>query len=510
MEESNAIETFLRTEIRRLDEGARLPGVRTLQTQFRASPLTIQRTVARLVAEGLVVTRPGDGSFVARPTTHRATTHHATTHHATTHRSNPSGNQSGDLAASFEHHVGSDGATDERFDHTWQAAVLGRAPIVPRGLDHLVTAERPGVLALDGGFPDRSLQAHHLLTRAAVRAAKRSESWERCLPGGLEPLRRYFANELGAGFDADDIVITPGVQSAIDSIFRSFSRIGDAVIIEEPSYPGAIAAASFAGLRAIPVPSDRDGMRTDLFADAVARSGARLAFVQPRHSNPSGSVLLPERRRELLDTAHRFGMFIVEDDWVRDLDLDTDAAGQTRATPPPLATDDPFGHVLYLRSVSKVTAPGMRIGAIAARGPAAARLRAVRLISDFFASPHLQATLIELFEDRAWKRHLEFLRTSLRTRRAALIDALSAEAPALELAPSHGGVALWARLPDLVDEAAFVSQCRARGVVVGAGRNYWLSEPPSGQARISFAAAPADALGEAASRIGAALSALAS
>ncbi len=383
-------------------------------------------------------------------------------------------------------------------DFTWQSGVLGRAPQVPGGLDHLRTQSGPGVLVLDSGFPDVSLQAQSLLSRSATRAAKRPEAWDRCVPEGLERLRRAFASDLGPTFSAADVVITPGAQAAIDSIFRSFARPGDSILMEEPSYPGAIAAATFAGLNVVPIPTDGNGMRTDYIAAAVERTGARLVFVQTRHANPTGTCLSVERRVELLEVAQRFGMFIIEDDWVRGIDLDG-------PTLPPLVQQDEHGHVLHLRSVSKISAPGMRIGAIVAKGPAVARLRAVRTIADFFASPLLQVTLCEVFEDRSWERHLVHLRTELRMRRDALVNALTEYAPGLTFNVPNGGVVLWARLPAGVDEASFVGDCRSRGVAVGAGRDYWLSEPPSGFVRLSFASSDVPGLVEAAQRIGAAL-----
>lgn len=430
--------------------------MRDLQRRFSASPLTIQRTFQRLAIEGLVTTRPGDGSFVAQ-------------------RSTPA----------------------SALDFTWQSTVLGRAPQIPAGLDHLKERQPPGILALDGGFPDISLQPQALLSRATIRASRLPDAWDRCLPEGLDRLRAYFAAELGGNFNENDVVITPGAQSAIDSILRSFTRPGDAVLVEEPCYPGVIAAATLSGLQLIPIPTDQNGMRTDFLEAAAERSGARLVFVQPRHANPTGAVLSAERRVELINVAQRLGMFIVEDDWVRDLDLD-------RPSPPPLALLDPTGHVLYLRSLSKVSAPGVRLGAVIARGPAVARLRAVRLIADFFASPLLQCTVLEFMQDSAWLRHLQSLRTELRQRRDVLTELLQEQLPELQFTTPAGGVALWCRLPSFLDETMFVAGCRSRGVLVGPGRAYWLSEPPSGHVRISFAGVTQVGIAEAVPRIAAA------
>jgi DNA-binding transcriptional MocR family regulator len=196
----------------------------------------------------------------------------------------------------------------------------------------------------------------------------------------------------------------------------------------------------------------------------------------------------------VLALARKFGTFVVEDDWVRDLDLEPD-----RPSLPPLVVDDTHGHVLYLRSFSKASAPGIRIAAVVARGPAWSRLRAARLLTDFFASPLLQETMVEVLTSAAWPRHLKGLRAELRFRRDALVRALAEHSPSMVIEPPLGGVVAWARLPSGTDEVRFVDACRSRGVRVGAGRPFWLAEP------LSFAGADASTLTSAARRIGAAL-----
>ena len=443
-----------------------MPSVRALQRELHASPVTIQRSVARLVAAGLLVTKPGDGTFVADSPTRQL--------------------------------VGEE--RQSLLDTSWQAAVLGRAPSVPTGIDHLGSLATGGEVVLDNGFPDLTLQPHELLARSGAAAARRPQSWDRCLPEGMAKLRRLVAAELGPSFALSDVLITPGAQAALDSIFRTFVRAGDPILVEEPGYPGAIGAAILAGLVPTPVPADRDGMRTDELERALATTGARLIVVQPRHANPSGATLSASRRADVLNLARRFGAFVVEDDWVRDLDLEPD-----HPSPPPLALDDEHGHVMYVRSFSKASAPGMRIAAVAARGPAWSRLRAARLLADFFAAPLLQETMAEVLESPTWPRHLKSLRTELRHRRDALVQALQREAPELDIEVPSGGVVLWARLPGDVDESAFVDACRGRGVRVGPGRPFWLAEPPAAFVRLSYAGAEAASLVSAAARIGAAL-----
>jgi DNA-binding transcriptional MocR family regulator len=452
------VDAYLRGRCAKGRAGDRLPAVRALQERFHVSPITVQRVVRKLVMEGLAVTRPGDGTFIGRESS----------------------------------------AAPPPIDHTWQMVVLGRSTPVPGGLDHLAAAPDAAMLSLDNAFPDAGLQAQELLAKATIRVARRSDAWDRCDPQGTAKLREIFANEVGRPFTADNVLVTPGAQAALDSIFRTLARPGDAVVLENPCYPGAIVAATLSGLTPAPVPTDEHGVLPDALAAVIARTGARLVVLQPRHANPTGSILSADRRSEVLGIAREFGCFVVEDDWVRDLDLDG-------PTGPPMLLDDEHGHVIYLRSLSKSAAPGLRLAALIARGPALKRLTSARLAADFFVAPLLQAAAADVLESTAWQRHLVAMRSELAHRRDALLAALTAHAPALSCRAPGGGVALWVGLPAGVTDIALVQACAERGVRIAPGRNFFLAEPTQSFVRLAYASADAKALATAASRIGAAL-----
>jgi DNA-binding transcriptional MocR family regulator len=459
--QDNSVEGYLRGVCSRGRPGERLPSVRELQQRFSVSPVTVQRVVRQLVMEGRAVTRPGDGTFITRPAV-------------------------ADLGA---------------VDHSWQTVVLGRSPVVPGGLEHLTHERTSGTIALDNAFPDPNLQAHDLLAKAAARCVRRADAWDRCPPQGIPLLREVFAAELGAPFTAADVLITPGAQAALDSIFRVLARPGDPVVLEDPCYPGAVVAATLSGLVPTPVPTDDHGVLPYSLAEVLARSGARLVVLQPRHANPTGSVLSTERRAAVLAVAQEFGCFVVEDDWVRDLDLDG-------PTGPPLIADDQHGHVISIRSLSKASAPGMRIAAVTARGPALARLVSARLAADFFAAPLLQATAAELLMAPGWQRHLLTLRATLADRRDTLVHALAEHAPALTTTAPRGGVALWVHLPAGLDETALAAECAGRGVRVAVGGTYELTASGTGHLRLAYGKDDPATLVTAAERIGAAVRSL--
>lgn len=446
------IVSSLQREVARLAPGDRLPSSRDLVRRHGVSPVTVARAIAQLAAEGAVVTRPGSGTFVAARRSQAAEP-----------------------------------------DTSWQAVVLGdRSVAAPRGL---VGPPPDEAVALAGGYLHRSLQPGRALAAALARAARRPDAWDRAPTMGLEPLRAVFARLVGGDVEPGDVLVTGGGQGALSMAFRAVAAPGSPLLVESPTYPGALAAARAAGLRPVPVPMDGDGVRPDLLADAFATTGARLLYCQPTFHNPTGAVLAPERRRQVVEVARAAGAFLLEDDFARHL-------GHGGPVPRPLVADDRDGTVVYLTSLTKPASPSLRIGALVARGPVLERLRAMRLVDDFFIARPLQEAALELVSTPAWDRHLRALAAALRQRCAALVGALAREAPAWvpERVPA-GGLHLWVRAGDAdgVAEAA-----RARGVAVASGRDYFAAEPQGSYLRLGFAAA-ADAgeLAEGARRLGA-------
>jgi DNA-binding transcriptional MocR family regulator len=430
-----------------LPTGSKLPSYRVLQQRYRLSPATVQRLLAVLAQRGLVMTRPGSGTFTAAR------------------------RQSRGLP-----------------DVSWQTLALGsRAGLGPE-LERLIEPPPPEALPLASGFLDETLQPLGLLAAAASRAGRRPQVWSRLPSQGLPELRSYFAAETGAAMTAQDVLITPGGQAALSAVFRHLCAPGDPVVVESPTYVGALAAARAAGLILVPVPSDQGGVLPEALADVLARTGARLAYLQPRYTNPTGAVLAPHRRAAVLAAAASRGAFIVEDDWVRDLDL-----GQ--ASPPPLVSMDDDGHVIYLRSLTKPVAAGLRVAGLAARGPALARLRRGRISDDLFVAPVLQQIALDVLTAAGWPRHLGSVRRALRERRDTLAAAVRKLLPDCDLtAIPGGGLHLWLRLPDHCSDADVAEACAARGLVVSPGRSCFAGEPPGSYLRLSYGAADAGTL----------------
>ncbi|PYC77408.1 GntR family transcriptional regulator [Streptomyces tateyamensis] len=461
---------LLRSALGRYSLGEKLPSSRSLVQRYQVSPVTVSRAIAALAAEGLVVARPGAGVFRADPA-----------------RSAP--------AAA---------------DTSWQEVALSAEAGVPpsraadaSGVLDALTLAPPEVVDLNSGYLHPSLQPERALAAALARAGRRPGAWSRPPVDGLPELRAWFARDIADSLTAAEVLIAAGGQSALTTALRSLAPPGAPVLVESPTYPGLLAVARAAGLRPVPVPVDQDGVRPELLADAFAASGARLLVLQPLFQNPTGAVLAGSRRAAVLAVARAAGAFVVEDDFARRL-VHADAA----AVPPPLIADDTDGVVVHVRSLTKATSPNLRVAALAARGPALARLRAVQTVDSFFVPRPLQETALELVAAPAWGRHLRMLAGALRDRRSALAGAVAARLGPHWLPEQlpYGGYQLWLRVPQGRTPEALAAAALRTGVAVTPGSPYFTAESPAGHLRLSYAYAESvEQLVEGAARLGRAL-----
>ncbi|KQP53734.1 PLP-dependent aminotransferase family protein [Agreia sp. Leaf283] len=442
---TSAIERHLRRLVESRPAGSRLPSTRALVTEHSASPLTVQRAVQRLVGEGLIETRPGAGSFVARP---RAVRH---------------------------------------ADFAWQTTALGEARADASAVGTAMASVAPSVITMHSGYPIEELLPGRLVRAALSRAARGASALARGPVDGQPELRSWFAGEIApvgasAPVSSDDVMITPGGQSALSSIFRALAAQGDAVIMESPTYWGAIAAARQAGLRVIPVARGSHAPSASELDDAFASSGARLFYAQPHFANPTGAQWSRDERRDILAVVRARGAYLIEDDWAHDFAIEGDVH--------PLVADDADGHVVYIRSLTKSLSPSLRVGAVIARGPALARIQADRTVDDLYVSGVLQSAALDVVRDPGWRSHLGRLRVQLRDRRDELARQVEAHlgAGALTFLP-RGGLNLWVRLADNVDVAGLVARSRAAGVMVAPGADWFPAEPTGSFIRLNYSGA---------------------
>jgi DNA-binding transcriptional MocR family regulator len=363
----------------------------------------------------------------------------------------------------------------------WQAVPLSDRSVDTSRLAFLLRPPPEGVISLASGYPGSDLVPKRALAAAVGRVARRSDVWDRPPVAGILELRRWLARTLGGPIEPDHVVVTTGGQAGLSTAFRAILPPGAPILVESPTYLGALAVAKSAGLRPVPVPVDSGGIQLDQLSEAFAATSARALYVQPTFQNPTGMTLAEDRRDRLLQMCAAAGAFVIEDDYARWL-------SHERPAPAPLAARDTAGRVVLIASLTKSISPGFRIGALVGRGPALERLRSLRLVDDFFVARLIQEAALELVTSPAWTRHLKTVSTALAVRRDTLARALARYTPELRMVGlPAGGMHIWVRLPDGMDDQVVADRAEAGGVLVAPGRPFYAAEPPAGYLRLSYA-----------------------
>lgn len=456
--------TALRAWIAHAAPGARLPSNRALMAEHGASPVTVQKAMRRLSALGLIDSRPGVGTFARAARTVR------------------------------------------QADYAWQTAALGTPPSRMPVLSSTQRTAAPDAIALHSGYPAPELLPERLVRQALARAARLDAAVLRSPAAGSPDLQAWFAGELASAApvgvtpaSARDALIISGSQSGLSSIFRAVVGVGQPLLIESPTYWGAILAAAQTGVELVPVPAGPDGPDPDAVERAFAETGARGFYAQPAFANPTGAVWPEATRAAILEIVRQRGAFLIEDDWAHDLAIDAD--------PRPIAAEDEDGHVIYLRSLTKSVSPALRVAAVIARGPARDRILADRAAESMYVSGLLQAAALDVVTQPAWRTHLRGVREQLRARRDLLLDALLDHAPTATVeAVPRGGLNLWVRLPEGSDAEHVVRECAARGVILAPGSEWFPAEPSGAFVRLNYSGENPERFPEAARTLGATLS----
>src|SRR5829696_5856759 len=371
--------------------------------------------------------------------------------------------------------------------------------------DILALTQRPGMISFAGGLPAPEL-FDGPGTRAAFAAALADAAVGRTLQysttEGDPALRAAVAARLtarGLPTHADELLITSGSQQALTLIATVLLEPGDTVLVEEPSYLAALQAFQLAGASIVPVPCDDDGLDPDSVAELAARHAARLLYTIPTFQNPTGRTLPLERREALVAHARRLRFWVLEDD----------PYGELRYSGAPLAplatiADDGNRHgdgrddlVLSLSTLSKIAAPGLRIGWV--RAPAVLRkpLTIAKQAADLHSSTVDQAAAARWLEATDLDERVGVLRAEYGARRDALLAGL---AGALPPGASHnrpdGGMFVWARLPDGWDAAELLDRALAHDVAFVPGFPFFAGPPDPSALRLSFTTHGPDEIAE--------------
>jgi DNA-binding transcriptional MocR family regulator len=290
--------------------------------------------------------------------------------------------------------------------------------------------------------------------------------------------------EVGPG----EILITSGVTQGLALAAAALAEPGAVVLVEQPTYIGFLHQLRMAGLQPISVPVDAGGIRLDLLDKVAAQARPRFLYTIPTFQNPTGTCTLPDHRRELLALARTHRFYIVEDDLYAGLAYDAPA-------PPALKAADASDLVIYLTSFSKVLMPGLRLGCVVAPRHLQEKLLSLRLAADLVSPSLTQRALARFLQGGGLRRHLRRVLPTYRTRRDALLTAMSANLPpAVQWTHPPGGFCTWLTLPRRRSGGELIPRMLQQGWEIAPG-DVFLAQPSSDQhLRLCFGNLPADAL----------------
>jgi GntR family transcriptional regulator/MocR family aminotransferase len=453
----------------RLRPGDSLPGSRRLAGSLQVHRNTVLAALAELTAEGWIEAAPCRGTFVTRAIVHP-------------------------VGRPFSRRLG--------LRTQVPAAVPFALPEPPAA--YRPPSLPPGTLNLSNGSPDVRLVPVVAIGRAYRRVLGRrgANLLGYSDPEGHAALRRALSSMLtsarGLTAGSGDVLITRGSQMALTLVARALLRPGDTVAVEELGYRPAWEAFRAAGASVVPVAVDGDGVDVDALRRLASRTALRAVYVTPHHQYPTTVTLKAARRIALLALARDARIAIIEDDYDHEFHYD----GRPVL---PLASADRAGLVVYIGTLSKILAPGLRIGYIVAPPAVLRSAAAVRSLLDIQGDQASEAAVAALIEDGELQRHVARVRRVYANRRQILADSLHRQfGDGVEFTLAPGGMALWVHLRLSVDIEAWARRSVGHGVSWYTGRRYAFDGRPMPFARFSFAWLNERELPEAVSRMAAA------
>ncbi len=303
-------------------------------------------------------------------------------------------------------------------------------------------------------------------------------------PTGYSPLRHYLHElgiESGELQPADEIMVTNGCQQALDLLQRILITRGDTVAVEDPVYPGIQQVIARAGARLVGIPVGPDGIEIERLEATLALERPKMLIVTPNFQNPTGRTLPLGSREAILRLVREHGAIVAENDTYADLRYQG-------AHVPSLKKLDDSGRVIQMRSFSKISFPGLRVGWVTGPRPVIARLADAKQWSDLHTDQLAQAVLWRFASSGRLEAHRQCVVEGGRRRLAATLEACEKHLPAgCKYSAPEGGMNLWLELPEPLDATALLPRALDRGVAYLPGRVFAVNRPQNGALRLSFA-----------------------
>jgi 2-aminoadipate transaminase len=374
----------------------------------------------------------------------------------------------------------------------------------------LKLTEQPDIISFGGGMPAPDVFPYEEFREACDRVLREQGSLalQYGPTEGYKPLREMIVrhtSRYGIDVTPDNVLITSGSQQALDLLGKILINPGDRILVESPTYLGALQAWSAYGAEYVTVPMDDDGMVTDALEEAL-RSGPKFIYVLPNFQNPTGMTLALERRYKLIELADRYGVPIVEDDPYGQLRYEGDHL------PSVVVLDSHYrdtsdrcyrGNVIYLSTFSKTLSPGIRLAWVVAPPEVIRKLVQAKQGADLHTATFNQVVAYEVARGGFLDKHIKLIRKVYGQRRDVMLGAMDAYfPPGVEWTHPHGGLFLWGTLPEDLSAAEVLKEAIEQKVAFVPGAPFFPTGGGHNTMRINFSNATPEKIQEGIARLG--------
>ena len=364
---------------------------------------------------------------------------------------------------------------------------------------------KPGMISFAGGNPSNSALEPDVVRGLACEAIDRygtnalQYGGTEGLPGLRSGIADYLSSTAGVRCTADNILPVQGSSQAFDLLLKALIDPGDVILVESPTFLGAIQAMRIYRAQLIAMPMDEGGVIIDEVEKLVKQHHPKMMYIIPTFQNPTGRTLSLPRRKALAEMAAKYGFVIAEDDPYRDLRYEGEPL-------PSISSFDEEGWVVYLSSFSKYIAPGLRVGAAAVPHAGLLRKMVIGKQSSDVHSPILTQAIVELYLEKGLlPEHLKRICAAYRKQLSAMLEGFAFFPEGTRHTLPQGGLFVWAELPEGMDAMAALNRAIEQNVAFVPGTHFYPDGGHANTLRLNFSMQEADDIRAGMERLGRAI-----
>ncbi len=372
----------------------------------------------------------------------------------------------------------------------------------------LKLTEQPDIISFGGGMPAPEIFPVEEFKEACIRVLENSGrvALQYGSTDGYMPLREMIARHTqryGLDISEQNILITSGSQQALDLLGKIFINRGDRILVESPTYLGALQAWNAYGAEYVPVASDENGMKTEALEEAL-RTGPKFIYVLPNFQNPTGVTLSLERRYQLVELADRYGVPIIEDDPYGQLRFEGEHLPAVEVIDSECRSQNGYaGNVIYLSTFSKILAPGIRLAWVMAPPEVIQKLVLAKQGADLHTATFNQMVAYEVGRGGFLDKYVKVIRETYRQRRDVMLDALAEHMPeGVRWTHPQGGLFLWAEFPASINTTEMLADAIEQKVAYVPGESFFPCGGGANTMRLNFSNATPEKINEGIARLG--------